>query len=333
MSENKRTVGMSTRMELTIAKGTFEYIAGVDAEKMWEVVTSEEYDHNDFAKHQEEIDEIVAAKENTREFQDDLKDFMEECTKLFQGLMARDADVVRPYTAGKNFRFILGMPRSGGTTLYQGVSDACGWEWNKHLISMTHNYMPNGAFVQDNLISEYDMGWRLPWNFNNLIFDLCQFLVYVNREATFAEEVVLRSSTLSFATKLINFIFGESAEYVIGVRHPGAVALSSGKEEVTREDHINNMAIWTNLYSSIMRECRPLGKMVAVQYGEPMTNYLNMLNEELKTGNRIETTSFFPYEDYDKEFYDSESVQAMFEYVKNSWKLFDVDFPMPVECI
>jgi hypothetical protein len=332
MSSN-RTIGMSTKMELAVSKGALEYIAGVDPKKTWEPITDDNYDIRAVEELQKNLEEFVMSKENTKEFQEKMQDFMGETTKLFQAIVTRNSDVVRPYTAGKKFVFVLGMPRSGATTLYHGVSEAYGWPWKDLLFSMTHNYMPNGVFVQEDPISEYDMGWRLPWNFNNVLFELCQFLVYVNREATFNETVVLRSTTLSFATKLLNFLFADSAEYVIAVRHPGAVALTSGKEEVTREDHIHNMALWTNLYSSIMRECKPLGKITAVQYGAGMTEYLNELFEERKTGERLEDTAFFEYEDYDKEFYESESVQDMFEYVKASWKLFDMDFPMPDKCI
>jgi len=93
------------------------------------------------------------------------------------------------------------------------------------------------------------------------------------------------------------------------------------------------MAIWTNYYSSIIRECRPNGPVNVVEYGEGLTDFINEVYEKTKFGARLETTSFFEFDNYDKDFYESTSVQDMFNYVKASWALFDLDFPVPEKCI
>jgi len=328
-----RHVTMSTTMNVPISLGTIEYIAGIDPAQTWLPMTKDSVDNEQFAKIREGHMGILKEKEPTEEFQAKLKEMMEEVIKLYQGIMGNNTEVVKPYVIGRTFSFILGMPRSGGTTLYQGLSEAYGWPWEKLLLSMTHDLMPNGKFCVGQPMSEYDMGWRMPASYNSLVFELCQFLVYINNEAPDSEHIFLKSTGLSYAVKFLNFMFGDKANYFVTVRHPGAIAMSGDKEEVTREEHMQNMLIWTNLYSSILRECRPVGRLRAVEYGTELTEVINSAFEQNKTGERAEETSFFEYDEYDKEFYESENVKKMFEYVQASWALFDKDFPIPEKCI
>jgi len=338
MSETEKTnrlrsVTVSTKQDMPISLGTMEYVAGIDPIETWMAVSKANMDLEQFEKLRSVHMDIIKDKEGTKEFQDKLKGFLEESMKLFQAIMSGKGEIIKPYVQGRTFNFVLGMPRTGGTTVYQALSDANGWPWEKLLLSMTHNFMPNGAHVLRDPSSEFDMGWRLPFNFTSVLFELSQFLVYINNEAPDCEQVFLKSTVLSYAVKLLNYIFGDKANYFITVRHPGAVVLTGDKEDVTREDHIANMAMWTNLYSSIMRECRPLGNVKVIEYGQGMTDAINATFAKNKTGERVEETAFFEFEDYDKEFYESESVQRMFEYVKDSWKLFDAEFPVPDKCI
>jgi len=335
--ENKPNLSkltMTTSMDAPISLGTLEYIAGVDPKETWTAVTGDDVDMEEFDKLRQGHLDMIKEKESDKEFHQKLQKHMDEVMKLYQGIMSRQGDVVRPYIEGRKFHFILGMPRTGGTTLYQALSEVYKWPWNSLLFSMTHNYMPNGRFCVEQPASEFDMGWRLPWNFSSIIFELCQFLVYANNEAPDSEHLFIKSSALGYAVKLLNFMFGDRAFYYVTVRHPGAIVITEGKEEeITREDHINNMGIWTNYYSSIIRECRPLGPVNIVEYGEGLTDFINEVYEKTRYGARLETTSFFEFDDYDKEFYESASVQDMFNYVKASWALFDLDFPVPDTCI
>ncbi|ADD67645.1 hypothetical protein Dacet_0865 [Denitrovibrio acetiphilus DSM 12809] len=328
-----RSITMSTKMEMPISLGTLEYIAGVDPKETWSIIGDDDVDTESFDKLREKHFDSIKQQESTKEFQDKLKKMMEETINLYQGILGGKSDSVKPYTEGRSFNFILGMPRTGGTTLYQGLSDAFEWPWEKLLFSMTHNFMPNGRYCVGQPSSEFDMGWRLPWNFHNLIFELCQFLVYANNEAPDSEHIFLKSTALSYAVKFLNFLFGDKANYFVTTRHPGAITMSCGKDDITREDHMQNMLLWTNLYSTILRECRPVGRVKVVEYGAGLTEVINAAFEKREMGERLEETSFFEYDDYDKEFYESENVQRMFEYVQMSWKLFDKDFPLPEKCI
>lgn len=328
-----RSLTMSTRMDVPVSMGTLEYIAGIDPRETWLPVSGQGMEAEEIEKLRKRHFEIVIESEKTKDFQDRLKKHLEECVNLYNGIMARKGDVVKPYIQGRKINFIIGMPRTGGTTLYQALSDAYGWPWEGLLLSMTHNYMPNGRYCLDHPASEFDMGWRLPWNFNSLIFELCQFLVYANNEAPDSENMFIKSTALSYAIKLLNFLFGDRANYYITLRHPGAITLTSGKEEIKRNDHMETMAIWANHYSGIVRECRPMGNIHIVEYGQGLTDTINSAFANMKFGERLENTSFFEYDDYDKEFYDGETARRMFDFVRMSWKLFDVDFPIPDKCI
>jgi hypothetical protein len=328
-----KSIKMTTTLDVPIALGTFEYIAGIDPVETWAPFVSDEVDMEEYDKMRHAHMAIIREKESTREYQDSMKSFMEETINVYQGIMRNDTDVIKPYLSGRSFNFVLGMPRSGGTTLYQAMSDIHGWPWNNLLVSMTHNYMPNGGYVMTYADTEYDMGWRLPWNFNNVVFELCQFLVYINNEAPDSEHVFLKSTALSYATKFLNFIFGGNANYYVTVRHPGAIALTGDKEDVTREDHMQNMLAWSNLYSSILRDCRPMGNLYVAEYGEGLTEFINHKFEEFKVGRRLEESNFFEFEDYDKTFYESDDAKRMFKYVEDTWALFDAKFPTPEKCI
>lgn len=338
MSENQnnmRTLTLNTRMEVPVALGTLEYIADIDPVESWYIVTRRDMDQEEFEKLRKRHFGIVAESEKTKEFQDRLKKHLDECINLYNGIMSRDGDTIKAYTEGRTFNFVLGMPATGGTTLYQALSDAYGWPWQTLLLSMTHNYMPNGRYCVELPQSEFDMGWRYPWNFNNLIFEFCQFLVYTNNVAPDCENMFLKSTGLSYAVKFLNYLFGDKANYFVTVRHPAAILLDGVEEgqEITKDDHMNNMAMWTNLYSSIIRECRPLGKVHTVPYGPGLTDFINDVLEKTEFGDRLEETTFFEYDDYDKDFYESEAVKRLFQYVSDSWKLFDLEFPVPDKCI
>jgi len=330
---NPRTINMSTRLNIPLALGTMEYIAGIDPKETWLPVSKDDMDMDEFDKVREKHMEQIRIQEQSKEYQEKLQGFTQECIALYQGIVEGNSDAVKPYTQGRTFNFILGMPRTGGTTLYQALSEAYGWPWEKLLLSMTHNFMPNGRYCLENPASEFDMGWRLPHNFQCLVFELCQFLVYINNEAQDSEHIFLKSTALSYAVKFLNYMFGQNANYFITVRHPGAVTLTSGDEEITREHHMQNMATWTNLYSSIIRDCRPAGRLRPVLYGSGMTDVINAAFEQMKIGERLEETHFFEYENFDKEFYESDGTKQMFDYVKASWKLFDLDFPEIDTCI
>jgi hypothetical protein len=331
---NPRTVSMTTSMEVPVAKGTMEYIAGVRPEETWAAILGEDVDEEQQQALGLKHLNMIKEAEQTEEYREKLQDFMQETVKLFQAITKGDKDVLAPYTGGKKFNFVIGMPRTGGTTVYNALSSAHGWPWEKLLFSMTHNSMPNAMFLQPNPYSEFDMGWRLPWNFNNVLFELCQFLVYAHREAPESQHIFLKSTPLSFGIKLLNYLFANQAQYIVTVRHPGAIALTKNTgEEVKREDHLDVMSMWANLYSSIVRECRPMGNIVMVEYGDKMNKFINDIFEKTKYGSRVEETAFFEYDNYDKEFYESETVQGAFNYVRNSWKLFGMDFPIPEKCI
>jgi len=333
--ENKviRSVTMTTNMEVPISLGTLEYIAGINPKETWAAVSTKDMPAKEYDELRKSHFDMISEKEKTKDFQIKLKEVLDESIRLYQAMLSRNGEVMKPYIEGRTFNFIIGMPRTGGTTLYQALSDAYGWPWENLLLSMTHNTMPNGRFCVNAPASEFDMGWRLPGNFNSLLFEFCQFLVYVNNTAPDSEDIFLKSTVLSYCTKFLNFVFGDKANYFVTVRHPGAITLTGGKEEYTREDHMQTMGTWANLYSSILRDCRPLGKLQVVEYGEGLTNVINKVFEHKKLGERAEETAFFEYEDYDKEFYESASAQEMFEYVKNTWRLFDADFPIPDRCI
>ena len=329
-----RTITMTTSMEVPIARGTVEYIAGINPEETWAPVLGEDIDEDGQRALGNKHLEMIREAEQTEEYKQKLGEFMKETVTLFQAINKGDKDTMRPYTGGKKINFVMGMPRTGGTTVYNALSSAYGWPWEKLLFSMTHNMMPNALFVQPNPYSEFDMGWRLPWNFNNVLFELCQFLVYASREAQDSQHIFIKSTPLSYAIKMLNYLFADQAQYIVTVRHPGAIALTKNTgEEVRREDHLEVMSMWANLYSSIVRECRPLGNIVLVEYGEKMTEFINSVFEKKKYGSRAEETAFFEYDEYDKDFYNSDIVQRSFDYVRNSWKLFGMDFPIPEKCI
>lgn len=328
-----RSLTMSARMDVPVSLGTLEYIAGIDPKETWMAVSGDSLPPEDFEKLRKKHFEIVIESEKTKVFQDRLKDHLEECVRLYNGMLAGKGDIVKPYVEGRDMNFVIGMPRTGGTTLYQALSDAYDWPWEGLLLSMTHNYMPNARYCLGNPSSEFDMGWRLPWNFNSMIFEFCQFLVYVNNTAPDCEHMFIKSHALSYAVKMLNYIFGDKANYYVTTRHPAAILLTGGQEELTRKDQVDNMVTWANHYSGIVRECRPLGRIKVVEYGPKLTEAINSAFEERQLGSRVEETAFFDYDNYDKEFYESETVQNMFNYVKASWKLFDLDFPIPERCI
>lgn len=216
-------------MQLTLHEATLKYIGGVDPLLQWKAWGRR-------GSHVDADDETLRALKEasaqaqsrlaTPEYQRRLGEFAAECKVLFDAFLERDEAAKRPYLDGREFYFVCGIMRSGGTYVFQEVSSCLGIDWRRLSFDMSHDTIP-----------AYDLAWRFaqPDAYWRLLFDLCQFLVWAKRETT-RQSVVQKRIAFAHAIPFLDGVFGERARYLITIRHPGAACTSFAEMEGIDED-------------------------------------------------------------------------------------------------
>lgn len=175
------------------------------------------------------------------------------------------------------------------------------------------------------------MGWRKPNNYYNLLFQVCQFLVYINRVAKNKKYIVKKKEYFSCCIGFLNEIFGERASYVVTVRHPAAVVASRAESfHWAQHDQENlNLAFktWQASYTELLRDGIPQGEIIPVAFGPDMDTFLYEFFQKHNYDGEPEGIRITP-RNYDYEFWQQKEMLDKIKKVKQIWKLNGLDFPI-----
>ncbi|GAB6100059.1 hypothetical protein JCM16358_19380 [Halanaerocella petrolearia] len=174
------SIGKSFDIDLFINYGVLEYIAGLDESKEWEIRGLAGHKPKAAKRSLEQRKQKVQELIQKQSFKEELNKFIKEALNLFNAFINNNG-IISKYISNRNFYFVMGSPKTGGTYIYKEVSRAVGWPWKNLLRSMTHDSMPNGYFIRGEKNEIGGMGWREPMKYFNLLFQISQFLVYMDK--------------------------------------------------------------------------------------------------------------------------------------------------------
>ncbi|TDX58907.1 hypothetical protein [Orenia marismortui] len=341
------TFDYNINQQLNIPHGVLEYIAGFDPQEIWEA-RGIKRNHLRIKKLQNKNDNELKQVINTSEFESKLTNFIKESLGLFNALIAKDQKIISKYIGDKEFYFIVGVGRTGGTYLMKEVSKALEFPMKKLLPSIIHDTLPSAGFIMDGLdrdkvgwtnIEKWNIGWRKPNNYFNLLFEIASFLVYIKRTVGNQKKIVKKKDWLCLCLNLLDEIFGEQANYIITVRHPAAITASKLDKQGALGVRVNNkekrrrlFKIWEVIYTETLRDGIPQGEITPVLYGPDMDEFLynffrNNGLEDKPEGVKIANRN------YDYEYWNQEEFINRMERVKELWDWHGLDFPLPKEIL
>ncbi|WP_018249189.1 hypothetical protein [Orenia marismortui] len=243
-------------------------------------------------------------------------------------------EVRKEYLADKEIYLIVDFPESGGNYLEEELSRAFGQKLEK---SISWDNLPDENFI----INESDdfLGWREPANYWGLVFQLCQFIVYINW--TNQEKVVIKNNLFVNCLILLDEIFGNSVNYLVPVRHPAAIALSkydnlnknrtNPSNDSNIESYIDKITTeWEKYYLDIARIVLANKKIVPILFSE-IDEFLIKLFEEINFSGSPTGLKLLSKEDHN--IYQQEEITKKIQKVELLWDLNGIDFPIPKELL
>ncbi|MGM0472350.1 MAG: hypothetical protein ACQEQI_08765 [Bacillota bacterium] len=330
-SLNLLDVNYQLDLKLKLHYGIVEYLAGYDPRKAWQIrgISGRgEASQNYFAYRQEKIEQLRQQLQQDRKLQQRVDDFIAETKELFTALRNDKQGIINSYL-DKEFYFILGAARTGGTFMLKELSRGLDFPYRNLHMSILHEHMPDFDIEEP-----YQIGWRKPENYNYLLFQLAQFLVYIKRQIP-NHNYVVKKTRFSKCLQLIDHIFGQKAHYIVTVRHPAAINASRIESKATGavEDNAKleakrTLYLWQSLYQELVRDGLPQGEIIPVQFGPAMDQFLDDFFTEHNSSLTPEQCRITE-RDYDYDFWTSEFVVNSMEWVKLAWQFHELEFPLP----
>lgn len=201
-----------------------------------------------------------------------LNDFVKEASLVLRNLVEFKTDFLKEYLGEKKFLFILGVERSGGTYLFDELHKLYGINQKQINLAMTHDSLPEYRHL---------INWQNPRHWIPLLFEFAQFLTWVRRELSDVPMVIHKHAAHAHAFRLLESLFKGRAEYLITVRHPGAVLDSMIKTWVINlKDENPAMPHWIEL---AVRQQQKITAPVwqSFSYGEKILAYWRSIYENV----------------------------------------------------
>lgn len=267
------------------------------------------------------------------------------CSSLIKDLNAGTNSFAYDYVGQKEFIFIIGEMRSGGTYLLKESCALCDTPIESLSRGMMHDSLP----LYDYVIGHQDVSNRILF-----LYEIAQFLVWAKTTFQNSPRVIQKRTGYAFCLPLLDLIFGEHATHILHIRHPGPSTDSIIKVFNLTPDN-PGIAIWriiTQRYSNLTQEqwdklswnqrlflfwqCYQIqaamntpqkGKMLPLAFGSAHENYLHTLATELQKDptqiNKL-TASEKPYS---PQWPQQAITNQIFDSVKNAWQQKGLEFP------
>lgn len=332
------SININIDYDLEIHNGVLQYVSDSRyAKQLWEKRgisghnNSKEIDH----LHNQLNKEVMELMENDI-VQQRLRGFVNESLGLMDAIISGDKDVTAKYITNKEFYFVLGATRTGGTYMLKEISAALHWPFDHLLQSMVHDSIPYSTTIMgdDFIIGQNNKAWRKPENYFNFIFQVAQFLVYIHHVVPEKKKVVVKHAYFCFCLALVDEIFGENANYLITVRHPAAQIASRTESRNListnldfRESFFKD---WENFYFSLLLDGKPAGTLTPLLYGEEMDLFLESFFSDQGHGAKPEGIKITS-RNYDTNYWCSPEVEDRIHRISKFWELQGVEFPYPAK--
>ena len=328
---------------MPLHQATLNYIGGVEPALEWETrgIRKKNKKRNiKLKKQRRQVDQFL----NTKEGKEKLQSFLEECSMVYHNLLS-DKEWISDYLENKKIIFVIGAMRTAGTYLYTELCKIMNINWENLNLKMTHDNIPTYAYLTY---------WEKPSSWLPLIFEMAQFLAWAKRECMGQEAIVQKRIAYGHAIPVLDNLFGDNAEYIITVRHPGAIAESfkeledinmKTKKEPNGWKHFvedrkgiskteweelsyNEMVLvyWQVYYEDVVKYGLPEGNITVLGYGQE--EYEGFLKGFAQNRNKDYKPNEFKVSDrrYD-DFWYSDQVKEVINQVELWWQIHGLEFP------
>ncbi len=212
-------INITKKFDINIHNPTFLYvgrtIAGIPPHSFWNARGLS--GHNRDNEKSDRLHDASFASVQTPDGEGALRAFLDETVKVFDLMTHADPAPLKQLINQRQFVFVTGIMRSGGTYLLAELSKIHDIPYTTLDMAMLHDRIPK---------YEYYYYHEKPIAGMNLFFELAQLLAWVNREMPGRQTVVKKHQTLSFGLPAMDHVFGESATYITTLRHPLTAAFS-----------------------------------------------------------------------------------------------------------
>lgn len=324
---------------LPIHGATLRFCAGTDPALEWAARGVSGYDADDDAKsrlekHDEKAKDPATFLKDGPE-KERLDHILETANRFFQEYNS-GVNVGERHFRNKDFIFIVGITRSGGTYLLTQLLEANGIDYRHLSLSMVHDGIPSYGHMLDSL--------TIPMRYAAAAFEFFQFLAWAQEAFDGRGTVVQKRIGYAHWLPQLDAILGDASTYIVTIRNPlhcfGSIvdldAAASGLErgsmrhctlrpdtqnagrwlQVTQKYHDVSAREWERLnagqqfvryWEAYYREFANTpglkGRLVPLAYGDACRRYIDENYPEFSKGRPVALTTSKRNYDVIKEFF------------------------------
>lgn len=335
--------------KLNLHSASIHHLADVDPELQWHVRGISGHDRAD-KKDQEKL-QIQKQRAINRllsesTYQNKLQNFVSEVSQVMQGLFTRSNTFLTNYMGRRNYKFVMGAMRTGGTYLYKELCEIYGQEWDKLNMEMTHDSIPTYSVLSNS----HSLNMQLVF-----AFEMAQFLVWAKHEIE-SDIIIQKRIAYAHALPAMHGLFNDQAEYILTIRHPITLGYSfaklgnqnaldehckeppgwydfvvDGGRDISRKEwndfrYLQKVLYYWERYYLDAAEAGPFQQNLStVVFGDDVTRYLQSIKE--KTGSTYELEAFNAKESELQDEIDQFELEEIFNNVQQRWLAQNLTFP------
>lgn len=270
---------------------------------------------------------------------------MDEINEIFRKLLNEDPPLINQIIPDKKFYFVIGHMRTGGTYFLKQLMKLNGLELKNFNLGMVHDSCPTYPNLR---LSDKEKSLKV-----QLYYELAQFLYWVRKEYEGSELVFKKRMGFAHILSVLDRIFGDSATYIITIRHPAFSAQSFleleeiqdtrkfdhpawkklinryfrySEEDWAQFDYYQKFLLhWTVYYLEISSAQPVSGEVLPLKFGDQYEKFLKDFSE--KNNEEVSLDSFDPKDRERGDQPSKENVRESLVYLRRHWENNNLKFP------
>ena len=234
---------------LQLAQPTLVYLTGIDREEKWKARGLSGHNEDMEWKARLETEEVEAIRnlKESAEGQKEIQKFTHECKAVMQAILLGNYTWLDTYLEDREFIFLCGLHRSGGTYLLDEFSKIFDFPYQK--FHCMHDDLPEFFPV---------LYAKTPHYFMQYIAEVAQFLVIVKQSVPW-KIVIKKRAIWTFAIESLMHIFRDRLTIFMHVRHPlswawADTALREGKGASADITVAGSMKQYVEIYDGTLKK-------------------------------------------------------------------------------
>lgn len=342
---------------LPVHISTLTYLSDeVSAEEMWNLRGM-----TGLKRHQSEIEnkdeQVLERFKKDPERKKILDTFLEGVFEIFESLINEPDKTIEKYLPDRNFYFIVGHMRTGGTYLLRNLMNLHGMNLEDFNQKFIHDYCPT---------YEYLLGMHKNKKSRvRSLFEFAQMLEWMRQRFEEGRPVFKKRIAFAHTMGFLDTVFADQADYLVTIRSPGEAVLSyvdlnlgsSEDRDFTTEDILESpdvepagwkdwvperlsipledwdrqiflkkyLLTWKAYYLDIVRDGLPDGEFVSLPFGPGHREYLE--NHRKLHGLSAEIDHFSPTPRDTEQYFDGGMVEEVVGEVMEKWSQVGIDAP------